>query len=255
MHVIIFLYSCALVLFNQSSPPSCNNINYLMMSSTQGRVNLSITLDHRNSKPHPSNDPINSRPIFVLVRSFIWIYIRKGKKRLSIWCQIQAQEFGHQAFVDLWSSSCLSGLFSFHAWMFNTLNLSTQNKPYAFSSSFIPDVLPKDVALCVCAYLGCHSHMFELQLFDFLLHSLQFLPALVLILRVSAAESAFHSVSLFQDVSRSISCPQRDGREHALWQRVCVLVFVCVWMLFQICVCSHSVCVMCPAGPTAVVCK
>lgn len=196
--------------------------------------------------------------------SFVWIYITKGKKRLSKLPFYATRVWSsgiYRLLVCLILWTCLSNLragpLSFHAWVFYTLNLSTQNKPYAFGSWFIPDVLPSDVTVCVCvcAYLVCHSHMFELQLFDFLLHSLQFLPALILSLSVSTAESAFHSVSLFQDVSLSISCPQRDRREHAHWQSVCVLVFLYVWMLFQICVCSHSVCVMCPAGPTAVVCK
>jgi len=117
-----------------------------------------------------------------------------------------------------------SSLFMHRCLITSICPLKTNRMPLALHSSrmFCP-------TMWLCAYLGCQSHMFELQLSDFLLHSLQFLPALVLILCVSTAESAFHSVSLFQDVSLSISCPQRDRREHALWQRVCVLVFVCVW--------------------------
>lgn len=113
----------------------------------------------------------------------------------------------------------------------------------SFSTWYVPDVLPSDVAVCVCAYLCCHSHMFELQLFDFRFRSLQFLPVLFLILSRSAAESAFHSISLFQDVSLRISCPQRDRREHAHWQCVCVGVCVCMdavsdMRLQSFCVCD-----------------
>lgn len=93
-------------------------------------------------------------------------------------------------------------------------SLSIHSKQ-SFRSWYVPDVLPSDVAVRVLAYLGCHSHMFELQLLDVRFNSLQFLPALILILSPSTAESAFHSVSLFQDVSLRIFCPQRDRREHA----------------------------------------
>lgn len=108
--------------------------------------------------------------------SFVWIYITKGKKRLSKLPFYATRVWSsgiYRLLVCLILWTCLSNLragpLSFHAWVFYTLNLSTQNKPYAFGSWFIPDVLPSDVTVCVCvcAYLVCHSHMFELQLFDF----------------------------------------------------------------------------------------
>ncbi len=99
----------------------------------------------------------------------------------------------------------------------------------SFRSWYVPDVLPSDVAVSVCAYLGCHSHMFELQLFDVRFNSLQFLPALILILSPSAAESAFHSISLFQDVSENFLPTERQAGTCTLTVCVCVCVCLCVF--------------------------
>lgn len=92
--------------------------------------------------------------------SFVWIYITKGKKRLSKLPFYATRVWSsgiYRLLVCLILWTCLSNLragpLSFHAWVFYTLNLSTQNKPYAFGSWFIPDVLPSDVTVCVCVYV------------------------------------------------------------------------------------------------------